>query len=150
MKPSKKGGSPIPRANKVSLLVLFVLSLSGMLWPAGCATPAKPGKTGCDADIAWQVMPEAQITRFDCEVGQYKGHPALIFTVSLRNVGEKPARYRLSIFLLDADKAAGYPIPRKGQPPVLEPGKTETIKIPFLKTAQASKKILVVVKTAGD
>jgi hypothetical protein len=45
------------------------------------------------------------------------------------------------------DKAAGHLVPRKGNPPVLEPGKGETVKIPFIGTGQESKKILVIVKT---
>lgn len=150
MNTSKKGASHITRANKGSLLVVLVLGLTWTLWFTGCATPAKPGRIGCDADIAWQVPPEAQITQFDCEVGKHKGNPALIFTVGLQNVGDKPARYRLSIFLLDMDKAAGHLIPRSGKPPVLQPGKTETVKIPFIKMTETSKKILVVVKTARN
>jgi hypothetical protein len=131
---------------------LAVLAL-GLLWTLsliGCATPAKPAKIVCDADITWQMTPEAQITRFDCEVGKYKGNPALIFTVGVKNIGEKPARYRLHIFLMDMAKAAGHLIPRKGKPPVLEPGEAGTIKIPFIKTAVVSRRILVVVKTARD
>jgi hypothetical protein len=45
------------------------------------------------------------------------------------------------------DKAAGHLVPRKGKPPVLEPGKSASVKIPFIGTDQESKKILVVVKT---
>jgi hypothetical protein len=83
-------------------------------------------------------------------LGTYKGNPALILTVGVKNVGEKPARYRVQIFLLDMDKAAGHLIPRKGKPPVLAPGEAGTIKIPFIKTSEVSRKILVVVKTARN
>jgi hypothetical protein len=131
-------------------LAALALGLHCTLWLIGCATPAKQAPIVCDADITWQITPEAQITRFDCEVGKYKGNPALIFTVEVKNIGEKPARYRLHIFLMDMGKAAGHLIPRKGKPPVLEPGKAGTIKIPFIKTAEASRRILVVVKTTRD
>ena len=45
------------------------------------------------------------------------------------------------------DKAFGSLVPTKGNPPVVEPGKAQIIKLPFLGTDKASKKILVVVKT---
>jgi hypothetical protein len=45
------------------------------------------------------------------------------------------------------DKAAGHYVPRTGKPPAVAPGKTETVKIPFMKTDKMSKNILVVVTT---
>jgi hypothetical protein len=45
------------------------------------------------------------------------------------------------------DRASGHLVPRKGKPPVLEPGKSASVKIPFIGTEQESKKILVIVKT---
>jgi hypothetical protein len=45
------------------------------------------------------------------------------------------------------DKAAGHYVPRKGKPPVIEPGKSTTVKIPFIKTDRLSKNIMVVVTT---
>jgi hypothetical protein len=130
-------------------LAVVLLCLAFSLYLTGCATPGKPEKVGCEADIEWQVTSEAQITQFDCSPGAFKGDPALLFEVGIQNVADKPLRYRLNIFLLDMDKAAGHLVPRKGKPPVLEPGKTDTVKIPFIKTSEMSKKILVVVKTVG-
>ena len=63
------------------------------------------------------------------------------------NPTDKPLRYRINIFLEDMDKAAGHLVPRKGKPPVLEPGKSASVKIPFIGTDKESKKILVIVKT---
>ena len=48
------------------------------------------------------------------------------------------------------DKAFGSLVPTKGTPPVVEPGKTQTVKLPFLGTEKESKKILVVVKTISS
>jgi hypothetical protein len=45
------------------------------------------------------------------------------------------------------DKAAGHYVPRKGKPPVVNPGKTETVKIPFIGTDKMAKKVLVKVTT---
>ena len=135
------------RFKRVSLMAVLGLC---MIWPlslAGYAGPGAPGKVGCKADIDWQITPKAEVTQFDCKVGKHKKKPALVFTVGIKNVSTEPLRYRLNIFLLDMDKAAGHLIPRKGKPPVLEPGKTKTVKVPFFKTTTESKKILVKVKT---
>jgi hypothetical protein len=45
------------------------------------------------------------------------------------------------------NKAAGHYVPRKGKPPVVNPGKTETVKIPFIGTDQMPKKVSVMVTT---
>ena len=137
------------RMKDLPTLAVVLLCLAFSLYVTGCATPGKPEKVGCEADIEWQVTSEAQITQFDCSLGTYKDNPALLFEVGIQNVADKPLRYRLNIFLLDMDKAAGHLVPRTGKPPVLEPGKTNTVKIPFIKTSDMSKKILVVVKTVG-
>ena len=137
------------RMKDLPTAALILLCLAFSLYLTGCATPGKPEKVGCGADIEWQVTPEAQITQFDCSLGAYKGDPALLFEVGIQNVADKPLRYRLNIFLMDMDKAAGHLVPRTGKPPVLEPGKTDTVKIPFMKTSDMSKKLLVVVKTVG-
>jgi hypothetical protein len=45
------------------------------------------------------------------------------------------------------DKAAGHYVPRKGKPPVVDPGKTATVKIPFIGTDKMAKKVNVMVRT---
>jgi hypothetical protein len=136
------------RLKTASLMTVLVLTLAGAFLLAGCAGTGKgaPEMTNCDAKITWEVVKEAKITQFDCAVGQEGGQAALIFTVGLENTTATPLRYRLNIFLEDMDKAFGALVPRKGKPPVIEPGKSETVKLPFLGTDKESKKILVVVK----
>ena len=124
---------------------ILVLCLALGVWLVGCAGKGAPEKTNCDASIKWDVTKEAKITQFDCALGKHGGQPSLIFTVGIQNTTKKPLRYRLNIWLEDMDKAAGHYVPRKGKPAVVEPGKTATVKIPFIKTNQMSKKILVVV-----
>lgn len=122
-----------------------------LLLAAGCATTGqeKPAAMGCQAPIEWQVTPDAEITQFDCSQGTYKDKPALLFDATIKNVTDAPKRYRINIFLLDQDKAAGYLVPRKGNPPEVAPGQSETVKIPFINTTEMSKEILVVVKPLG-
>ncbi len=131
---------------KASMTTILALCLVGVFWLAGCAGRGAPEKTNCDAKITWQVAREAKLTQFDCAVGKHGGQPSLIFTVGIENPTAKPLRYRINIFLEDMDKAAGYLVPRKGKPPVIQPGKGATVKIPFIGTGKESKKILVIVK----
>jgi hypothetical protein len=126
---------------------ILVLCLALGVWLAGCAGKGAPEKTNCDASIKWDVTDEVKLTQFDCALGKHGGQPSLIFTVGLQNPTDKPLRYRLNIWLEDMSKAAGHYVPRKGKPPVVAPGKTETVKIPFIKTNEMSKDILVVVTT---
>jgi len=138
------------RLKNASMMTVLVLCLVGAFWLVGCAAKGAPEKTNCDAKITWELVKEAKITQFDCEMGQHEGEPSMIFTVGIENVSDKPLRYRLNIFLEDMDKASGSLMPVKGKPPVIEPGKTETAKIPFMGTDKASKKILVMVKTMSS
>ena len=126
---------------------ILILCLALGVWLAGCAGKGAPEKTNCDASIKWDVTDEVKLTQFDCALGKHGGQPSLIFTVGLQNPTDKPLRYRLNIWLEDMSKAAGHYVPRKGKPPVVAPGKTETVKIPFIKTDTMSKDILVVVTT---
>ena len=128
----------------IPILVLFI-ALG--FWLTGCAGKGAPEKTNCDASIKWEVVDKAKVTQFDCALGKHEGYPSLIFTVGLENPTDKPLRYRLIIFLDDMDKANGYLVPRTGKPPVIEPGKSQTVKIPFMGTDKFSKKILVIVRT---
>jgi hypothetical protein len=127
---------------------ILILCLALGFWLAGCASSGKgaPETTNCDAKIKWEVTDQVKLTQFDCEVGKHGGEDSLIFTVGLENPTEAPRRYRLNIWLEDMSKAAGHYVPRKGKPPVVEPGKSTTVKIPFIKTDKLSRDILVVVR----
>jgi hypothetical protein len=137
------------RLKHAPMVSVLILGLMGMFWQVGWAGEGAPEMTNCDAQIAWDVVTEAKLTQFDCALGESGGQPALIFTVGLENASDRPQRYRINIFLEDMDKAFGYLVPRTGSPPALEPGKSETVKIPFIGTDKASKKILVIVKTVS-
>lgn len=132
-------------ARKVIILITVMMfaCVSVLSYAATC----KPAKVDCKAAIDWQIAEQAKITSFACEVGTFKKKTALIFTVSIKNITKEAQRYRLNIFLLDQDKAAGHLIPRKGKPPVVKPGETATVKVPFFNANTASKDLLVVLKT---
>ena len=135
------------RLKNGSLISVLVICVIGAFWLVGCAGRGAPEKTNCDARISWEVVKEAKVTQFDCALGTHGGQPSLIFDVGLENISDTALRYRINIFLEDMDKAAGHLLPRKGTPPVLEPGQSGSVKIPFIGTDKESKKILVIVKT---
>ena len=126
---------------------ILVLCLALGVWLAGCAGKGAPEKTNCDASIKWDVTDQVKLTQFDCAVGKHGGQPSLIFTVGLENPTSQPYRYRVNIFLEDMNKAAGHYVPRKGTPPVVNPGKAVSVKIPFIGTEKMPKKVLVTVTT---
>jgi hypothetical protein len=135
------------RLKKASLMSVLIICVIGTFWLAGYAGEGAPEQTNCDAEITWEVAKEAQLTQFDCALGKHGGQPSLIFSVGLENVSETALRYRINIFLEDMDKAAGHLVPRKGKPPVVAPGKSASVKIPFIGTDKQPKQILVIVKT---
>jgi len=129
------------------VIPILILCLAMGVWLAGCAGKGAPEKTNCDTRIKWDVVELVKLTQFDCAVGEHSGQTSLIFTVGLENPTDQPYRYRVNIFLEDMNKAAGHYVPRKGKPPVVNPGKTETVKIPFIGTDKMPKKVSVMVTT---
>lgn len=105
-----------------------------------------PQNVACDGKIDWQIAPDAEITSFECALGTHGIDAALIFKATLKNVSQTPLRFRINIFLLDMDKAAGHLVPRKGKPPVVAPGEEAKVKIPFIKTEAMSNDMMVIVK----
>jgi hypothetical protein len=134
----------LKNTSMMGVFVLCLLVATGLVQGAGEGVPEM---IKCDAQIKWEVVKEAKINQFECTVSEHGGQPALIFTVGIMNPTDKPLRYRINIFLEDMDKAAGHLVPRKGKPPVVEPDKSTTVKIPFIGTDKESKQVLVVVKT---
>ena len=134
---------------KNALPVLIVCLALGV-WLGGCAGKGAPETINCDASIKWSVTEQVKITQFGCVLGKHGGKESLIFIVDLENPTDQPHRYRINIFLEDMDKAAGHYVPRKGKPPVVNPGKSATVKIPFIGTNQRSKKISVMVTTMSQ
>jgi hypothetical protein len=143
-----KGGVNMKRVHYGFWGLVLVLVCS--LGITGSAAGSGPKNVNCEGEIQWEVVPDARVTQFDCSLGKHGGEPALIFKVGIENASTTAKRFRINIFLEDLDKGAGHLVPRKGKPPVLEPGKSETVKIPFIKLDRKSNKMLVVVKTISN
>lgn len=133
---------------------LFIIAVIAMV-AGGCASmPKQPDNVQnviCGVKkIHWEVAPEADIGNFNCELGKKGMDPALIVTMDLKNVGDKPLRFKVHVFLDDMDKASGHLVPRKGKPPVVAPGAEEKVNIPFIKTEAMSTEMTVVVKAMSE
>ena len=133
-----------------------VFLVTGLLMVWGCAGTSKVSTKNmkCPAEITWSVVPEAQVTSFECMKTTYKKKPAIAFVVGVKNVSEKPLRFRVHIFLVGENKAVGGKVLRKGKKnkktgkkgkPVLQPGQSIKVKYPVAKTTVLPKKIEVVV-----
>jgi hypothetical protein len=126
----------------------MIMLVGTPLW--SFASSDKPAEIKCAGAVEWQICNGAEITSFACELGSFKKKPALVYTVAIKNTSAKAHRYRLNIILLNQDKAAGHLVPRKGKPPVVKPGETVTVKVPFFKATKISEKMLVILKTLGE
>jgi hypothetical protein len=83
-------------------------------------------------------------------MGTHEGAPTLIVTMDIKNITDKPLRYKAQVFLEDMDKAYGALVPPKGKPPVVAPGESASVKLPFVKTNTMSKHMTVFVKTMSE
>ncbi len=137
------------RNTSFSLMGWLLSGLCLLFFVSGCATapPSNVKAVNCEeTQIDWDVSPEAQIVNFDCALGRHEGDPSVIYTVKLKNISDRPRRFRLTTFLVGMDKAVAYPVPAKGKPPVLAPGAEASVKIPFMKVTEMPGKIQVIVK----
>lgn len=84
--------------------------------------------------IAYDVVPEAKITKVGWYMGKTEVGVTLLYEVGIRNVSAKPVRFRLIIYPLDGDPIAGlYPLSkRKGKPLALEPKEEMVLKWPMM------------------
>ena len=94
--------------------------------------------------VVYDVCPEAKITKFEypidkkCKIAK---QPCVTFVMTLMNVSDKPLRFDARIVMPKEGKGVGGFIPRKGKkdkatgkskPPVVDPGKSVTVKYPAL------------------
>jgi len=141
---------------RASLISVFLVAGLLMVW--GCAGTANVNTkdVNCPAKISWKVVPEAQVTTFECIKTTYKKKPAIAFVMGLKNVSDKPLRFKVHVFLVNENKAVGGKIPRKGKKnkktgkkgkPVLQPGESVKVKYPVAKTTTLPGKLEVVIET---
>ena len=101
-------------------LVLFIMP----------AMAADKGEKASNATL--KVCPTAKITTLECfmKKSKFSGGEKLHVKIAIKNISDKPHRYRVSIFLPDGASSGGF-YPRKGKPPVLKPGEVKERTFPM-------------------
>ncbi len=107
------------------VILLSVLLAAGVVLAQTAAT-----KTDCPSKITFDVTKEAVVESFSCTIKDYKKKfPSIHYAVAIKNVSDKPIRFRVNIFLPNG-KAVGGLVPRKGKPPEVKPGETAKAEYP--------------------
>jgi hypothetical protein len=92
-----------------------------------------PVYADAEPKITKMITPEAELTTFtmaieDCKMAK---KPCLTFKLKVKNVTNSPKRFVTRIVLTDSGNGVGGFIPRKGKPPVVEPGKEASATYPM-------------------
>jgi len=118
------------------VLFLWVMVIGGAvclgLWAGvGAMANAAEAEFACaqEGNVEKIICPEAQLEGFTCFFKRFEGLQALHFNVAVKNVSEKPLRYRVQIFL-DNGKAVGGLIPDNIKKGLVQPGQTGTFIYP--------------------
>jgi hypothetical protein len=134
----------------VSFCVLFwvavVLCLSS---GAGVKAQAAEEAVACAGQIDKEISPEAQLVSLDCFFKKWEGVNTLHFKISLKNVSDKPQRYRVNIFM-DNGKAVGGLIPRKTKKGLVKPQQTVSFVYPVKNMTEKAGIIDLRITTMGQ
>ena len=97
-------------------------------------------------NIQKEISTNAQLEEFSCFFKKWEGKNTLHFKVALKNISDKPQRYRVNIFL-DNGKAVGGLIPRKTKKGLLKPGTTASFVYPVGHTTSKPASITLLIKS---
>ncbi len=113
------------------LIVIGAAVCLGLWAGVGATANAAEGEFSCAQEdkIAKEISSEAQLEGLSCFFKKFEGAQALHFKVAVKNVSDKPQRYRVHIFL-DNGKAVGGLIPQKTKKGLVQPGQTATFVYP--------------------
>ena len=116
------------RFNRVLPLSVFIWIIMGIFISGPSLAGGVPPCIG-DSHIDKTISPEAALTDFSCDFKRYEGAEVLHFNVTLKNISDKPQRFRVHIFL-DNGKAVGGLIPSSTKNGLVEPGQTASFEYP--------------------
>ena len=116
------------RFNRVLPLAMFIWIIMG-IFISGYALAGGVPPCIAERNIDKLIASEAALTDFSCTFKKFEGAEVLHFNVALKNVSNKPQRFRVHIFL-DNGKAVGGLIPRKTKGGLVEPGQTASFEYP--------------------
>jgi len=119
----------------------------GLCAGTGSIAQAEEGEFACahENKITKDISSEAQLEGLTCFFKKYEGAEVLHFKLTVKNVTEKPQRYRVHIFL-DNGKAVGGLIPATTKKGLIAPGQSATFVYPV--TGMTAKAGSVEVKIA--
>ena len=105
------------------LALVLCIGIPGMHSEA--VAKSKPCTFPCvdEANLQKSIVPEASLEEFSCFMKKWGGSETLHFKISIKNVSDKPQRFRVNIFL-ENGKAVGGWIPRKIKKGLVQPGQT--------------------------
>ena len=103
----------------------------------GKTANAAEGEFACaqEGKISKEISPEAELEGFSCFFKRWDGAKALHFKVAVKNVSNKPQRFKVRIFL-DNGKAVGGLLPRKTKKGLMKPGQTAAFTYPVKVTGK--------------
>jgi len=93
-----------------------------------------PGEALCEpVAIAFQVDPGSQVTKLDYDIKYWKpaNKECLQFNVTIKNISDKPERFKVTVKAEGAPYPVSALVPRTGKPPELEPQKEGSTTIPL-------------------
>jgi len=113
------------------LIVIGAVVCLGLGAGVGTTANAAKGEFACaqEGKISKEISPKAQLDGFTCFFKKFEGAQALHFKVAVKNVSDKPQRFKVRIFL-DNGKAVGGWLPRKTKKGLIKPGQTATFVYP--------------------
>jgi len=136
---------------RLLIFMVVIPALTGLVL-AGCSTRYTPGNApkvfDCAAcgKVEQTIAPEAGLEEFSCSFKKWEGADTLHFKVAIKNVGARPQRYRVNIFL-DDGKAVGGLIPRKTKKGLVKPGQTSSFVYPVKGVPKQPKAVTLIIKT---
>jgi hypothetical protein len=137
-------------------LLVAVIAAAFLFFIAGCAgkgyTPGTaPDSFPCvpESKLEKDIVPEAALENLSCYFKKYEGEATLHLKVAVKNVSDKPQRYRVNIFM-DNGKAVGGLIPRTTKKGLVEPGQSMSFDYPVVDMPQSPKTMTLIIKTASQ
>jgi len=103
----------------------------------------------CAGQIDKDISPEAQLVSLSCFFKKWEGVDTLHFKVSVKNVSDKPQRFRVNIFL-DNGKAVGGLIPQKTKKGLVKPDQTVSFVYPVKNMTDKAGLIDLRITTMGQ
>ena len=129
----------------IGFAAAVVLGLGGGGWTTAKAAD-EVFECAPDGKIEKEVSASAQLEEFSCFFKRYEGVNTLHFKVGVKNVSDKPQRYRVNIFL-DNGKGVGGLIPRKTKKGLVKPGETASFVYPVMAMEDKPAAITLMIKS---